>query len=66
MRSHTMAEYERAMIALRDAQRDVERAASENVIAESEGRRGNDDVLDRAMSSRESAIAAICALMSDE
>jgi hypothetical protein len=42
--------YERAMIELRDAQRDVDKAQSNGAF-------------DRAMERREKAIAAICALV---
>jgi hypothetical protein len=58
-----MGTYERAMIELRDAQREVEEAKTRQVIAEAEGRRLSDEPFDRAMRRREEAIAAICALV---
>jgi anti-sigma factor RsiW len=58
-----MGTYERAMIELRDAQREVEEAVTQQVIAEAEGRRLSDESFDRAWRRREEAIAAICALV---
>jgi hypothetical protein len=64
-RRNTMGTHERAMIELRDAQRDVDKAQADLVLAESEGRYLSDVWLDEAMERREKAIAAICVLMDD-
>jgi hypothetical protein len=60
MKRHTLTYLARA---LRDAQRALEEAQSDLVIAESEGRYLSDDPFDRAWRRREEAIAAICALV---
>jgi hypothetical protein len=64
-RRNIMGTYERAMIELRDAQRAVEEAETQQVVAEAEDRYLSDDPFDRAMRRREEAIAAICALVDD-
>jgi hypothetical protein len=60
MKRHTLTYLART---LRDAQRAVDKAQSDLVIAESEGRYVSDIWLDDAMERREEAIAAICALV---